>query len=227
MRVNSLSGFFLAMLFIAFGSLDGFSQNPVSYLYENEFDLIIPINKTWSMEAGLGNRGLFAEVENGETSGYQHQHIEINHFTTYRSSNFLVLGLGLRYRFKDIFDQSETDEIRIIEQVELESANPVLPISHRLRLEQRFREQTVHRLRYELEISKSINDVLSWSAATEALFAVSAHLKPEAEQRFSIGLENTSIPNIEFELTMQYRLEDYARNLAHEFFIITGVSLAL
>src|SRR5690606_9936395 len=119
----------LAMLFIAFGSLDGFSQNPVSYLYENEFDLIIPINKTWSMEAGLGNRGLFAEVENGETSGYQHQHVEINHFTNYRSSDLLVLGLGLRYRFKDIFDQSETNEIRIIEQVEFESANPVLPLS--------------------------------------------------------------------------------------------------
>ena len=227
MRVNSLRGFILAMLFIAGGSLDGFSQNPVSYLYENEFDLIIPLIKTWSMEAGVGNRGLFAEVEDGESSGYQHQHLELNHFTNYHSSDFLILSLGLRYRFKDIFDQSETDEIRIIEQMELESSNPVIPLTHRFRLEQRFREQTVHRLRYELELSKPINDVLSWSAATEALYAVSAHLKPEAEQRFSIGLENSSIPNLEFELTLQYRLEDYARNLAHEIFFITGVSLEL
>jgi len=179
------------------------------------------------MESGIGNRGLLAQTEEGETSGYQHQHLEVSHFTNYHSSDLLVLSLGLRYRLKDVFDASDANEVRIIEQVELEAANPVLPLSHRLRIEQRFREQTVHRFRYELGINKPINDVFSWSAATEALYAVSAKLKPEAEQRFSLGIENSSFKDLDLEITLQYRMEDYARNLAHEIFFITGLSLEL
>lgn len=227
MRALSLRGVVCFILIIACSSQKLFSQDPVSYLYENEFDLAIPLNASWSMEAGIGNRGLFAKIEEGETGKYQHQHVEVNHFTNYHSSDLLVLSLGLRYRLKDVFDASDANEIRIIEQVEIESSHPLIPLSHRLRVEQRFREQTVHRFRYELAISKPLSDVFSWSAATEALYAVSAHLKPEAEQRFSIGIENSSFKDLELEFTLQYRMEDYARNLAHEIFFITGVSLDL
>jgi len=227
MRTICFPGFILFIFIIAGGSHKGFSQNAVSYLYENEFDLIIPLNEKWSVEAGIGNRGLFAEVEKGESSGYRHQHMEFNHFTNYKTSETLVFSLGLRYRLRDIFDPSNTDEFRVIEQIEYEPANPVLPLSHRLRLEQRFREQTIHRMRYEFEVSNPISEELSWSIATEALYAISAHLKPEAEQRFSIGLENTSFENLELEFTLQYRIEDYARNPGHEFFLITGLSFQL
>lgn len=217
----------LCLLIFALGVQNIFSQNTYSYFYENEFDIEFPIAKGWSIEAGLGNRGLLAEVEEEENSGYEHQHIEVSQFTHYKSSEDIVLSLGLRYRVKDIFDPSETNEFRIIEQLEFEPAKQGLPLTHRFRLEQRFREVTVHRGRYELALSKPINDIFAYSVATEALYAVSAHLKPEAEQRFSIGIENTSFKNLELELTFQYRLEDYARNLGHEFFLITGVSLEL
>lgn len=227
MNPQSYKTLILSLFLITGGVQSILSQNPTSYFYENEFDIAFPVKGNWSIEAGIGNRGLFAEVEQGNTKGYQHQQIEINHFTHYQSSESFVLSLGLRYRVRDIFDPSETNEFRIIEQLEIASANRILHLEHRFRLEQRFREQTVHRARYELAISRPINEIFSWAAATEALYGISAHLKPEAEQRFSLGLENTSFKNVELELTFQYRIEDYSRNLAHEFFIITGVSLEL
>lgn len=227
MRQRFLKNFVLSIFLLTCGTHGIYSQNPAAYYYENELDFSIPLKAAWTVEGGIGNRGLLAEVEKDERSGYQHQHIEINHFTHYKFSEKLILSLGLRYRVRDVFDPSENNEFRIIEQLEFSSSHQSLPISHRFRLEQRFREQTVHRARYELALSKPINETFSWTAATEALYAVSTRLKPEAEQRFSLGLENSSFKNVELELTFQYRMEDYARNLAHEFFIITGVSLEL
>lgn len=227
MKTINLKLIICCMFLFLGGNQRVFSQTSSAYFYENEFDLAIPVKEKWSLEAGFGNRGLLAEVLEGETTGYQHQHLEINHFTNYISSEFLVFSLGLRYRFKELFDEYETDEFRIIEQIELESSNPSIPISHRFRLEQRFTEHTVHRLRYELGYGKPISEVFSWTAATEALYAVSSHIKPEAEQRFSLGIENSSFKDIDLKLIFQYRIEDYARNPANEFFLITGVSILL
>ena len=215
----------LGLFFLLSGNLC-FSQNPQSYFYENELDLLFPIEGKWFMNVGLGNRGLLQERLDGEKiSGYQHEHVELNHFTIYIAKETLELSLGLRYRFKELFDPSETDEFRIIEQIGLEPANS--PLAHRFRLEQRFREHTAHRIRYRLGYSKPINNNFSYGVGTETLYAVSAHSKPEAEQRFLINLENESFDNIELELSFNYRIEDYTNDLEHEFFIITEINLYL
>ncbi len=215
----------LLILFFA-GSNLIYSQQPKSWFYENEVDLSVPLDSLWSMGIGVGNRGMLQERLDGEKiSGYQHEHIELNHFTNYRTSASTVISLGLRYRFREIFDSAKTDEFRIIEQVELEPLNS--SFSHRFRLEQRFRENTIHRLRYDIAYSTPISKNFAFSVGTEALYAVSKTLKPEAEQRFSIGLENSSFRNLELALGFEYRMENYARELAHEFFVITGVALSL
>lgn len=215
---------FVMLFFMGSGFV--YSQQVNSYYYENELEISVPIKNQWSMDIGLGNRGLLQERFAGEKiSGYQHDFLEVNHFTNYLARESVVISLGLRYRFSELFDAAETNEFRIIEQVEL---NPVTsPLSHRFRLEQRFREHTIHRMRYELSFSRGINENFSLGAGTEAIYAISADLKPEAEQRFSLGLENTSFENIELELTFEYRMEDYLRELGNEFFIITGIAFSL
>ncbi|MCC8360403.1 DUF2490 domain-containing protein [Salinimicrobium sediminilitoris] len=216
----------ILLLFSTLGSNLVYSQNPKSYFLENEVGLSIPAEGKSSLDVGVGSRGMLQETFDGEKIfGYQHEHLELNLFTNYATSKSTIFSLGLRYRFTDIFDSSETDEFRIIEQLELEPVN--LSFSHRFRLEQRFRENIIHRIRYELAYSAPINQYLSFGIETEALYAISSQLKPEAEQRFSIGLENSSLKNIELELGFEYRMEDYAGDLAHEFFIVTGINYAL
>lgn len=220
------SKIFVLAIFL-FAGLDlAYSQDSQSYFLENEFDLSIPVKGKWSMDVGVGSRGMLQERLDGEKiSGYKHEHLELNLFTNYATKESTILSLGLRYRFKDIFDSSETDEFRIIEQLELESVNS--SFSHRIRLEQRFRENTVHRLRYDVTYSTPISQDFSFSLGTEALYAVSTQLKPEAEQRFSIGLENSSFEDLELELGFEYRMENYTRDLAHEFFVVTGINYNL
>ena len=215
----------LAILFFAGLNLT-YSQQPQSWFYENEFDLSVPIDSTWSMDIGVGNRGMLQETLDGEkVTGYQHEHIELNHFTNYRAKESVILSLGLRYRFREIFDSAQTDEFRIIEQVKLEPINSSL--SHRFRLEQRFREYTIHRFRYNIAYLTPLSKNFTLSVGTEALYGISSQVKPEAEQRFSLSIENSFFQNLELELGFDYRMENYARNLAHEFFVITGINYAL
>ncbi len=226
--MKTLSGSrLIALVVFFFSGLNlMYAQDPQSWLYENEFEVSIPVQERWSMEVGFGNRGLLQERADGKkTSGYAHQHVELNYFNNYKLQEATVLSLGLRYRFKELFDADETNEFRIIEQLELKPLNSAL--SHRFRLEQRFREEVTHRARYKMEFSRALNNIFSFETATEAIYAITVHEKPEAEQRFSIGIENSSFNNLDLGLTLEYRMEDYARNLAHEFFIATGLSLSL
>lgn len=216
-----LSGFLLIM-----GSYSCLGQNSESYFYENELSLSVPLKNKWSMDVGFGNRGMLQKRQEGEKIlGYQHEHLEINHFTNYTVRESVVLSLGLRYRFSELFDEASTDEFRIIEQFAFAPASSAL--SHRIRLEQRFRENTIHRLRYELGYTKTLSSIFALGLATEALYAVSAQTGPEAEQRFSVGIENSSFKDLELELSLEYRMENYLRNLEHEFYFMTGVSLSL
>lgn len=216
---------FLVFLFFAGINL-AYPQDPKSYFYENEFDVNFPVQGKWSMEVGVGSRGMLQDRAKGERiSGYNHEHLELNHFTHFETRKSVVLSLGLRYRFKELFDSAETDEFRIIEQLALEPAHSAF--SHRFRLEQRFKEEVVHRLRYELGFSHSMNSAFTFETSTEALYSVSTDLKPEAEQRFSVGIENSSFQNVDLGVSLEYRIENYALDPGHEFFLATGISLSL
>lgn len=204
----------------------GYSQNSKSYFYENEFDFTLPFKGKWSMDFGLGNRGMFRERNAGKIlSGYQHEHLEIKNFTTYQAREFIGISLGAQYRFRELFDSSREDEFRLTEQIEIQPANS--PLSHRFRLEQRIREHIIHRLRYDIAYSMPLNQYYSLELGTEALYAISSQLKPEAEQRFSLSIQNSYFQDLELGLNLEYRMENYARNLGHEFFIISGLSLSL
>lgn len=137
------------IIFLFIGNKLAYPQNPQSYFFENEFDASLSLESKWSMDFGVGSRGMFQERFDGERiSGYEHDHLELNYFTNYQTNESFVYSLGLRYRFREIFDPIETDEIRIIKQIEFDPVNSRLV--HRLRLEQRFRKNTIHRLRYDL-----------------------------------------------------------------------------
>ncbi len=218
--------FHLLIICILLSGSTAFAQDVSTYFNENELGLFLPLKNRWSMDVGFGSRGLLHERAGGERiSGYQHEHLELNYFTNYSLNESLVLSLGLRYRFREMFNSSSTDEFRTIEQAEISPQASLF--SHRFRLEQRFREITIHRLRYELSFSRPVGSNFEFMAATEALYAVAVKTKPEAEQRFSIGVENTSFEDLELGLGLEYRMENFARDLAHEFFLLTGLTWSL
>lgn len=180
------------------------------------------------MAIGLANRGLVQERLRGEEiSGYRLEHLELAGFTNYHFRKSAVFSLGIKYRLKEIFNSSEINEFRLIEQLEFKSGPPALRLIQTIRLEQRFRNTTIHRFRYEWEVQQPFDERLYFLLRTEALYAVSVGLKPEVEQRFSVGFQASILENLDLKLDWEYRMEHFSRDLAHEFFFLSGISLDL
>ena len=215
------------LLFLCFtGSVK--AQSPRSFSWETELDLVLPAQGNWAFSFGAANRYLFfSEVNGNRVTDYDQEHIELNHFTSYRKSENTVISLGLRYRFIETFEETRQDEFRIIEQMEYTHKNTFLTPEHRLRFEQRFREATIFRLRYQLGIGRQLNEDFGLGFSTEFLYSMQKENRPEMEQRFALELNNFSINNLELSLGIDMRREDFTGHPGTEFFLLTGATLQL
>ena len=218
------------IIFLLFLCLAGSvkAQTPRSLSWETEFDLELPAQGDWGFSFGAANRYLiFSKVDGDRVTDYDQEHIELNHFTSYSSSENALLSLGLRYRFRDVFEETRQDEFRIIEQFEYTHQNTFLTPEHRLRFEQRFREATIFRLRYQVGIWRQLNEDFGLGFSTEFLYSMQNESRPEMEQRFALELSNFSFENLELSLGVDLRREDFTGYPGTEYFLLTGATLQL
>ncbi|WP_424492469.1 DUF2490 domain-containing protein [Salinimicrobium sp. GXAS 041] len=216
------------VLFI-FSNSTSISQEIDAYLLEPEFKVALSTETRWSYSFGFANRGVLLEtVKDLDENDYANVHFEINHFTSYQAWEKSSLSLGLRYRFRKIFNDQREDEMRFIEQFSSKDSNNFLGWSHRARFEQRLRSsETIFRLRYEFGLSKQLNSHFTLQLATEALYAISPQSKPEPEQRLEIGLKNTTFDDWQFYFGTEFRRDNYVRNPQNELFFLTAATLKL
>ena len=210
-----------------FSSFSVFSQEAI--LWEPEFEVDISTETLWSYSFGLANRGILVETIDGEKqSNYSIEHIELNHFTSYGAWENAALSLGLRYRFREAFNDRREDELRFIQQISSKHSNEFLGWSHRGRFEQRLRSsETIFRFRYEFGLSKQLNRHFSLKLATEALYSISPQSKPAPEQRFELGVNNSTFGDWDFYLGAELRSDNYIRNPENELYILTAATLNL
>ena len=218
----------LSFLFFA-GSFISQAQHLNSFLWEHSFDLGFDSSEKWSHSFGVANRALLSEHFDGEqVSDFQNEHLELNHFTKYKTGATTSVSLGLRYRFRETFDESRYDELRFVEQFNIKHANSSIGLGHRFRVEQRFRNvETIHRFRYQIGGSRDLGEDFALGLSTEALLSVEKDTKPSLEQRILLELTNTSLDNIEFSLGLDYEMENYNIELENQFYLLTGVSFDL
>ncbi len=232
MRKSAVKKAFLKLcLFFIFSfsvTRQAYSQDTHSLLLEPEFNVVLQNGQPWSYSFGIAHRGIVLEVyEEEKVPNYYTEHLELNHYTQYSFRFPLQIALRVRYRFRDIFDNLEHDELRFIEEFEYRHTEWRLQPEHRLRIEQRIENILRHRFRYELGVSQPISQEFTATLATEALYSIAKNEKPEPEQRFEIGLENTSFENLKLYLGLEYRLDNYLKDLQREYFILTGATLNL
>lgn len=218
---------FLAVLVSGINS--AFSQStPRALLWEPEFDVTLPSENDWKFTFGVANRYLFNSYLNGERfNENEQQHFEINQFTGYKINDNANVSLGFRYRFRETFEESRHDEFRIIQQVGYKMNGILLTPAHRFRFEQRFRDLTIFRLRYRIGISQALAKDFDLGLSTEFLYSMVINLKPEADQRFTLKLENSSFKDLDLSAGIELRREDYTGAPVSEFYILSGVSLEL
>lgn len=219
---------FLFLLFIFQGATQITAQSSHSLLLEPEFNVVLQNEKPWSYSFGVAHRGILLEVyEEEKVRNYYTRHLDLNHYTRYSFNSQFQVALRVRYRLREIFDDIRHDEIRFMEEAEYEHSNWRFQPAHRLRIEQRIEDIVSHRFRYKLGISQPVSEEFTATLATEALYSIAKNNKPEPEQRFAIGVENTSFKSLKLSLGLEYQLGDYLREPQRESYILTGATLYL
>lgn len=225
--MRSLPKITVLFLFIFAGNKVA-AQNPFGLYYEPEFEVEFSGAERWTHSFGIANRNLFAEYQDGEKiESASQEHLELNHFTGYSLNKKAKLSLGLRYRFREVFDENRYDEFRIIEQFAYKHPETFLNFGHRIRVEQRFREEFILRTRYRLSISRPLGEEYGVGLSTEFLYSMSEGNKPEAEQRFTATVENSSFENLELSAGLEYRIDNFNNSTENSVFILTGATLNL
>ena len=224
----SSSRLFLLLVFILVAATSQ-SQN---FAIQAEPDIAINIDRPnrWSFNFGITNRDL---LYFNNTSQFRVNFVEISHFTSYEVGFYGKLSLGLRYRFNELFEDSREDEIRITQQYSRSRKYNALKVAHRFRFEQRFRELTIYRGRYQFSVEYPLNgeridqNEYFLVISAEALLSMAKEEKPELGQRFDISLGKDIGNGNKADLGLQYRLEEYNLNSFHGLFLTGGLTISI
>ncbi len=219
-----ISYFFRKFLFIFLFSVLGFAQE-TEFLFQPEIRLNYNPENRWSFNFELTNRNILGDTDE---SGFEAQHLEFSHFTSYESGFYSKLSVGIRYRNRELFDSSNSDEFRLTQQYSYQPAYNDIRLGHRIRFEQRFYDdETVFRMRYRFGIDiplrglKLNNKEFYTAFTTETLYSLSKKSIPELDQRFTGSLGKKISDGFKLQLSLEYRLENYLNDLNNRFFIYT------
>jgi len=203
-------------------------DNFIGY-FEPALEVSYDVNSKYSQSFAIENRNLIYRQRELE---YQAKQIDLSHFSEFQWKPQWAVGLGLKYRFENTFDDTEENEFRLQEQLVYTPSESHLNISHQMRIEQRFyASETKHRFRYELSSTLPFdrNNPKShyFVGDTESLLELGKTQKPEFEQRLSTGFGFKLTEQTILELGTQYRLGNYTQNLNHELFLLAGLEVQL
>lgn len=224
----SSSRLLLILIFLLLGATSQ-SQN-FAISAEPDISLNIDRPNRWSFNFGITNRDL---LYFDGTSQFNVNFIELSHFTSYEVGFYGKLSLGLRYRFNELFEDTVEDEIRITQQYSRSRKYNALKVAHRFRFEQRFRELTVYRGRYQFSVEFPLDgeridqNEYFLVMSTEALLSLAKEEKPELGHRFDISLGKDIGNGNKVDLGLQYRLEDYNLKPFHSLFLIGGFTISI
>ena len=222
------SNLILAVAFFSSQISASAQSTPRSFLWEPEFSVQLPSENRWGFSFGIADRYLFDSQLHGEQlNENEQQHFEVNQFTSYKTGENSAVSLGFRYRFRETFKDSRHDEFRMIQQYGYKHRGIFLTPAHRFRFEQRFRENTIFRLRYRIGIAQPLGEEFAVGLSTEFLYSMVKDFKPAADQRFTIKFANSSIKNLNLNAGIELRREDYAGAPTSEIYLLTGVDLQL
>ena len=219
--------FLIAILFI---NQDLKAQDNVELLIEPEFSIDLATKTRWSHSFGIASRDIIYEDDNFH---FNAQHIELSHFTDYKVGGANKVSLGLRYRFKEIFHDSKTDEVAILEQFSHGIKKENLKIGHRLRIEQRFTNIMRNRTRYRFSLEFPLNNIanprkiFSLKTSAEAIWMIGQKIPTTYEQRLSVSVGKEIGVDTDLDFGIQYRLADYTHHPEHKFFLTTGLNLTI
>lgn len=224
----SFRKYIIALLFFSCALVQ--AQENFSLYNEPEISLEVETDTPWSYEFGVAHRRL---VYAKEEYAFVAKNIELSHFTYYKIGKHSKLGLGLTYKFTELFTTTAHDKFLIMQQFSHAKTYNWVKIGHRLRVEERFQKEFSLRPRYklsaEVELSSTQKKVAGFSLSvyTEALLILSKYNSSRLDQRFGFSIEKGLSEDVAIEIGLEYQHEDYTHNPEVDLFILSGLSISL
>ena len=199
-----------------------FNESNISFNHEG--------SSTYKMNFSVKGRNFMYEDDG---MFIKQQQIEIGHFSTFGLSPKSSFSLGLMYRNKSWFEDSE-NELRGTLQFNTKSLMKNLRFGHRFRAEQRFYDsKTVHRFRYRLAFDLPLNgEKLNvgepyYIGSTEMLWSVAKLDSPSIDNRLTSQIGWLVNNKTKLQLGLEYRLGKLNANTNRSLFILTTAIFTL
>ncbi|GGD52341.1 hypothetical protein GCM10011361_18770 [Muriicola marianensis] len=185
----------------------------------------------YSHNLTIGNRNYI--YRDGETQ-FQGRNLDITHFSTFSSGANSSLGLGLMYRFRELFEPERNNEFRLTQQMNITSRPLIARYGHRLRSEQRiFPDLTIHRFRYRFTLDFPLQgekvDVRETYMIlnAEALLSAGRGMSSQFDQRFTATLGWLLEEDLQWQVGLEYRMEDYTASTRPVLFLNSSLVFSL
>lgn len=220
------------LLFLLIFGLNCFhikAQNNFRVLPESSINLNINSSERFSYDFGLASRNYAYRNNEFDLQGI---HLELSHMTNYRLNENSGLGLGFKYRFKKFFNQSKSDEKRIVEQYKWANSFAKFKLSQKITLEERFRARTSFRTRYAVSAIFLLSEPekphpYTLNLGTEALWHIGAYMPATYDQRLHLSFTKYFSRYIDATLGFEYRYEDYTHIHVNDLYIHTQLQISI
>ncbi|WP_422083208.1 DUF2490 domain-containing protein [Ulvibacterium sp.] len=158
------------------------------------------------------------------------RHLDIAHFSKLDIGNSQSLAIGIQYRFRDVFEDEEQNELRFTQQYNITHLRGTIRFGDRLRMEQRITpNRTIHRFRYRFALDFALQgeklDIGEpyFVASTESLLSVTRGNGPEWDQRVTTNIGWLLSGHTKFQTGLEYRLENYTQNTENVLFLFSSL----
>ena len=207
------------------------AQENLTAYWQPQISLNYKVAKNYSHNFSFANRSYLYQDEDFQFNARQ---IDISHFSNLKVGDNQSFGLGVQYRFREVFEDGKSNELRFTQQYNIVQKSRSLRFGNRFRAEQRITtSQTIHRFRYRLALDFPLQGVQLdvgesyLIVSTESLLSAAKASKPEYDQRITAHLGWLLSERTKLQVGSEYRFENYAQNTENVLFLLTGLIVSL
>ena len=211
--------------------MHGMAQENFTGYWQPEFSINYDVTPLYSHNFSLANRNYFYR---DTQTNFSVRQLDLSHFSTYKTGFNTSIGAGVQYRFREVFENDRSNELRFTQQFNSTKKQRIIRIGNRLRSEQRITNaQTIHRFRYRFAIDLPLKGLeLNVGepyliATTESLLSVGKGVSPEYDQRFTSQIGWLLGDKAKFQIGVEYRFEDYLGTTQQVFFFLNSLVVSL
>ncbi|VXB33993.1 DUF2490 domain-containing protein [Maribacter litoralis] len=207
------------------------SQNNTVAYWEPEVALNYKVTPLLKQNFSLSNRNY---TYHNNKSQLTVRKIEITHFSSLTIDPYKSIGLGVQYRFREVFENDKENELRLTQQFNITKITNSVRFGNRFRIEQRIQPSTlIHRFRYRFAIDIPLKGLRTdigepyLVATTESLLSIEKSAKAMYDQRITSQIGWSISNHLKAQLGVQFRMENYTENTEHVFLFLNSIVFSL